>query len=237
MGMRDIAKRACDVLGIPRYWILDNMGELRMLLVRTYALLPTQRLKIRRLERTPRLNLLFGCGETSYPGWVGIDCVFRDNVGLLLDLRRPLPFSDRTVDYCYSEHLLEHLFPDEGLQHFREVLRILKPRGVYRIVVPDAARFFHRYLEGDGAFFRLAFPWAERPMQAIWHVVNFGGAHRNVLDFDEIKHMASEAGFAEVRRSEANGSCISELRIDRLQPQRVAESLYVELTKPPGVAV
>ncbi len=123
------------------------------------------------------------------------------------------------------EHLLEHLLPDERLLRLRETWRVLEPGAVYRAVVPDAARFFQHYLEGNEAFFRLAFPWAERPMQAIWHIVSWGGAHRNVRDFAEIEHMGRKAGFTEVRPSEANGSAIPELRIDKLGPQRVAESL------------
>jgi len=232
--MRQIVKRACDAMGIPRYWILDNMREWRMLFVRIFASLPMQQMKVRRLERVEPLRLLFGCGETSYPGWVGIDCFMRDNVDLLLDLRRPLPFSDASVTYCYSEHVLEHLSPEEGLMHLCDVLRILKPWGVYRVVVPDSARFFERYLVNDEAFFRLAFPWAERPMQAIWHIVNWGGEHRNVLDFAELSFLGTRAGFAEIRTNGANGSAIPDLRIDKADPQRVAESLYVELVKLPG---
>lgn len=232
--MREVAKRVCDALGIPRYWILDNMRELRMLLVRIFASLPVQRIKISRLERKGTLRLLFGCGETAFPGWVGIDCYLRHNVDLLLDLRRPLPFSDATVSYCYSEHVLEHLRPEEGLRHLRDVLRVLRPGGVYRIVVPDAVRFFERYLAGDEAFFRLAFPWADRPMQAIWHIVNWGGDHRNVLDFAELDYMGKQAGFIEVRRSEANRSAIPDLRIDKADAQRIAESLYVEMVKLPN---
>ena len=229
--MRAIVKRICDALGVPRYWVLGNATELRMLVVRACAQLPMQRLKIKRMERRAPLNLLFGCGETSYPGWIGIDCLFQDNVDLLLDLRRPLPFSTSCVDFCYSEHVLEHLLPDEGLLHLREVARVLKPGGVYRVVVPHAARFFQRYVDGDDEFFRLAFPWAERPIQAIWHIVNWGGIHRNVLDFAELEHMGREAGFSEVRASEANRSAISALQIDNPSPQRVAESMYVELVK------
>lgn len=205
-----------------------------MLLVRIFALLPMQRMKVRRLERGAQLRLLFGCGETAYPGWVGIDCFMRRNVDLLLDLRRPLPFSDGTVSYCYSEHVLEHLRPEEGLRHLHDVRRILRHGGVYRVVVPDAARFFEHYLSGDEAFFRLAFPWAKRPMQAIWHIVNWGGEHRNVLDFAELYYMGTQAGFVEVRKSEVNRSVIPDLRIDKPDPQRVAESLYVEMIKLSG---
>ena len=230
--IRMIAKRACDRLGIPRYWVTNNLEELRMLIVRTYGLLPFQRLKWRRVAKESRVNLLFGCGETGYANWIGVDCVFRRNVTLVLDLRRPLPIPDSSVDSCYSEHFLEHLYPEEGLRHLGEVYRILKPGGRYRVVVPDAIRFVERYLLRDEEFFRLAFPSVDRPMQAIYQAVNWGGAHRNVLDINEIRAMASTVGFGDVVQSGANESDDPVLRIDRTDPQRVAESLYVELSKP-----
>jgi predicted SAM-dependent methyltransferase len=229
--VRKIAKRILDTLGIPRYWVLWNLEEFRMVGVRLYHGLSFQNQKIRALLKKGHVNLLFGCGETRYQGWTGIDSHFGSCVDLVLDLRRPLPFSDQSVDYCYSEHFLEHLFPDEGRRHIQEVFRVLRDGGVYRVVVPDAIRFAEKYIEGDREFFALAFPWAERPMQAIYDIFNWGGRHRNILDFPELELMAREAGFARVYRCEPNKSEYAIMRIDRPEPQRIAESLYVEMIK------
>jgi predicted SAM-dependent methyltransferase len=49
-----------------------------------------------------------------------------------------LPFNDNSVCYIFSEHFFEHLFHDEAVCLLNECWRILKPRGVIRIVVPDA---------------------------------------------------------------------------------------------------
>jgi predicted SAM-dependent methyltransferase len=48
-----------------------------------------------------------------------------------------LDFEDKTFDFIYSEHVLEHMFMDESLALLEECCRILKPHGVIRIVVPD----------------------------------------------------------------------------------------------------
>ena len=234
--LREAAKRACDWAGIPRYWVTGNLAELRLLWVRVSGLLPQRRRKIARILRQHEVKLLLGCGETRYPDWVGIDCFFGPAVDLPLDLRRPLPFPTGSVDLCYSEHFLEHLYPDEGLAHLVEVRRILKPGGRYRIVVPDAIAFVSHYLAGDSEFFSLAAPSVNRPMEAIYQAVNWGGAHRNVLDFSELEHMAIQAGFVRAEPSSANASTDSRLRIDRMEPHRVAESLYVELCKVDGTA-
>jgi predicted SAM-dependent methyltransferase len=225
------AKRFCDVTGIPRYFLREALFELRMAGIRLYGLTPFHRLRLRRLQKQSNLQLIFGCGETRYPGWVGVDCVWNKSVDLLLDLRRRLPFRESSVRYCYSEHFLEHLYPEEARLHFAEVHRILKPGGVYRIVVPAAIHFMNKYLEGDREFFALAHPWEERPLDALYKIVNWGGEHRAIYDFAQIEYLARETGFAAARECRANQSSIPSLRIDRGEPQRVAESLYAEVVK------
>jgi len=47
-------------------------------------------------------------------------------------------FKQNYFDHIFSEHFFEHLFLDESIELFREIYRILKPKGVMRTVVPDA---------------------------------------------------------------------------------------------------
>ena len=49
-----------------------------------------------------------------------------------------LNFKDNFFEHVFSEHFFEHLFLDESINLFKEIYRILKPRGVMRTVVPDA---------------------------------------------------------------------------------------------------
>lgn len=229
--MKKQIKRALDSTGIPVYWLRETADEFHAMFVRVWQHTPMTREQIRKILAQKVVRLNFGCGETHYDGWCGIDRFHASHVALTLDLRRPLPFPDESVDHCYSEHFLEHLYPDEGQRHVSEVYRILRPDGRYRIVVPDVMKFAKRYLEDDVEFFRRAFPWARRPMQAFYCVANWEGRHRNILDFQELKFMGESAGFSDVVQSHVNGSDVPMLRIDKEDAQRVEESLYIELIK------
>lgn len=231
--MRTFFKALFERLGIPAYWLRQNLRELQAIAIRIWAFLPIQRRRVRVILAGGPVRLNFGCGATRYSGWIGIDCSFAQTVDLTLDLRRKLPFPDASVDLCYSEHFLEHLYPDEGLRHLAEVSRVLKPDGRYRVALPDVMKFARRYLEGDEDFFRRAFPWAQRPMEAFYCVANWGGEHRNILDLRELEYLGLRAGFAMVRESRANASDVVALRIDIADPQRVEESFYAELLKSP----
>lgn len=230
--IRRLAKFLCEITGIPDYWLKSTIAEIRMAFVRLYSLLPFQRRKLKRLySKNEPINLVFGCGDTSYKDWLGVDCFFSDKVEFVLDLRRKLPFNSGSVDLCYSEHFIEHLWQKEVANHLSEVFRLLKPGGRYRVVVPAALRFVERYVANDSAFFALAFPWAQRPMDAVRDIIYFAGDHRSLFDFDELAYLAKQTGFSIVKESSVNNSEIEQMRIDKGDGQRVAESLYVEMIK------
>ena len=150
-----LGKGLLNALGIPTYWLRQCQSEFAAAGVRIWSALPVQRHRIDRIFSRSPVRLNFGCGETSRPGFDGVDRLFAKNVAIVLDLRRRLPFPAQTVDLCYSEHFLEHLTPEEGQLHLNEVWRILKPGGAYRVVVPNVMEFVRRYLAGDRAFFQI----------------------------------------------------------------------------------
>ena len=59
-----------------------------------------------------------------------------DNI-LIHNLAKGIPFESGSVDAVYHSHMLEHLDRDIAELLIKEVLRVLKPGGVHRIVVPD----------------------------------------------------------------------------------------------------
>lgn len=229
---RKLAKSFCEICGIPDYYLKSSFNEIRMSLIRLYTVLPFQKSKIKRLYSDgQQINIIFGCGDTKYDRWTGVDCFFAENVECVLDLRRRLPFKEDSIDLCYSEHFIEHLWNKELIAHLNEVYRILKPGGRYRIVAPAGFRFIEKYLSEDGEFFSLAFPWADRPMDALRDIIYFAGDHKNIFDINELEYIGEQAGFEFVLESAANESEIDLLNIDKAEPQRVAESLYVEMLK------
>ena len=84
-----------------------------------------------------RLNL--GANDRRLEGFVSVDiCPPAD---MLVDLTKPWPWADSSVDEVFAADVFEHL-PDKR-QTMNELFRILKPGGIARIQVPHAT-------DGDG---------------------------------------------------------------------------------------
>jgi SAM-dependent methyltransferase len=63
------------------------------------------------------------------------------------DLSRGIPFESGSVDAVYHSHVLEHLDRPVARGFLNETLRVLKPGGICRIVVPDFEFLCRAYVE------------------------------------------------------------------------------------------
>lgn len=65
---------------------------------------------------------------------------------VVANLKRGIPAEDDSVDAVYHSHLLEHLDRSVVPGFLSDVLRVLKPGGRQRVVVPDFERLCRLYL-------------------------------------------------------------------------------------------
>jgi predicted SAM-dependent methyltransferase len=91
-----------------------------------------------------KLNL--GCGSNILAGW--------ENHDADLDISKPLPYEDNSIDMIFAEHVCEHLTTPDVVRFFMEALRILKPNGILRIAVPSVDQIYEMaddaYLQWHG---------------------------------------------------------------------------------------
>lgn len=99
------------------------------------------------LDESKPLLLNVGCGSHFHNDWTNLDLISDDPRVICHDLSTGLPFSDNCFDAVYHSHVLEHLKPNDGVKLLQECLRVLKPGGIARVVVPDLERIAKLYLE------------------------------------------------------------------------------------------
>jgi SAM-dependent methyltransferase len=168
------------------------------------------------------LRLHLGCGPVTPVGWVNVDYFIGARLarlpllgrmlrrltatdwstGILIhDLRRPLPWADRSAAAIYSGHTLEHLTREEGRRFLAECRRVLRPGGVLRIAVPDLRAIVDAYTKGHVPaveFLDRLGVGTEVPGEARWKrrlapFVRF--PHRCMYDAEGLRAALWEAGF------------------------------------------
>jgi predicted SAM-dependent methyltransferase len=98
-----------------------------------------------RTEMPLMTKLNFGCGTRIAAGWTNVDFHSSDRRVQRVNLLAGLPFPANYFDAVYSSHVLEHFTLEQAISLLREALRVLKPGGVIRIVVPDLEATVQEY--------------------------------------------------------------------------------------------
>lgn len=78
------------------------------------------------------LKINLGCGDNRLEGW--------SNHDMDVDITKPLPWGDNTVDFILAEHVFEHINGPDALRFLDECYRVLKKDGVLRLCVPGIDR-------------------------------------------------------------------------------------------------
>jgi len=174
-------------------------------------------------DPTPRLHL--GCAYTVLPGWVNIDLFGRVPADVALDVTKPLPFADASIDAIFTEHMVEHLTYQEAFRLARECARVLRPRGVLRVVVPDFERYVRSYAGEDNVIDTVQSGRLTRLVGLASTV--YGSSHQSIWDGDTLTAVLEGAGLS---------ATVSTFGNSRIQPcpdseARAIESLYVEAVK------
>lgn len=179
---------------------------------------------------TTGLYVNFGCGVTAPESWINFDAsptprieriapfrwivrrgkprVFPANVRYG-DIVKGLPIADASCAGVYCSHVLEHLSLNDFETALRNTYRVLRPRGVFRLVMPDLRAITEEYManvEPDASirFMKiLQIGMIDRPRGASAFVRGWLGNSRHLWMWDEksVVWMLEKCGFQSIRRA------------------------------------
>lgn len=181
-----------------------------------------------RFERIPLLGRLYSRNDWRFPENVEIG-----------DIVSGLPIRSGTCAAVYCSHVLEHL----SLEDFRIALRntfgILRPGGVFRLVVPDLEFLARAYIddpsnEAAHRFMRetcLGHETRSRGLRGI--VLGWIGnsAHLWMWDHKAMHKELADAGFVGIRRAHLGDSHLPEFQAVE-NPERWKDCLGMECRRP-----
>ena len=169
----------------------------------------------------PVRKLHLGAGPGSPPGWLSTDVTPLAETVVPLDATEAFPIADRTFDYVFSEHMIEHVPWQSGRAMLQECNRILKPGGTLRVATPDLAVLLGLYGgQRDPAGERyirwivdrcMAEPRAYKAAFVINNAFRSWG-HQFLYDAELLEMALREAGFIGIRRCAYGASADVNLR-------------------------
>lgn len=163
-----------------------------------------------------RLN--FGCGSVQPAGWINLDSdpAFGATCSSLCQL------DDESFDIVVAHCALQVNAHDDLAGVLADIYRVLKPGGIFRASLPDIARGFEAYLDGDIDWF----PNSEADIDdrfSNW--LTWYSTTRTLLTPDALKARLAETGFMTSTRFAFGIGPASEL------DDREGECYFVEAVK------
>jgi SAM-dependent methyltransferase len=171
----------------------------------------------------------YGCGLSCPGGWLNFDASpwlrlrTLPLVGRFLDVGpfprgvrygdivTGLPIADGSITGVYASHVLEHLSYADFRSALDHTFRMLRPGGIFRLVVPDLQARAERYLrdlaldrpEANAWFMRASGLGREAPLRGMWPRLRqiFGkSAHLWMWEEKSLAAALRKAGFTGIRR-------------------------------------
>jgi predicted SAM-dependent methyltransferase len=224
-----------------------------------------------------RIYVQYGCGSTAGEGWLNFDSsptlrierlpliggllssaisdkspVFPQSA-LYGDILRGLPLDDASVSGIYASHVLEHLSLCDFHLALKNTYRLLKPGGLFRLIVPDLlarAKIYVSAAEAKapnaaGEFMRSTCLGTDAKPKSLLNRVKsqFGGsAHLWMWDECSMMQELAEVGFIKIRRAQFNDS--SDLMFRAVEDKgrftdefRDIDEIAIEAVKPDDAAL
>ena len=204
------------------------------------------------MNKIKKVNL--GSGKNRIDGWISIDnspkallakipalkwILYKCNIIskdvynekwdkniIYRDIVKKLPFKDISIDYIYSSHLLEHFSRDDALNICKEVFRVLKWGGVFRVIVPDLKEATLNYINNDISFFG---GYKTKPIaDQFLDYLMLHSFHKRYYDEESLQNLLCDAGFKKAYPQKYQCGSFPDLEILETHKRR---SIYVEVEK------
>jgi predicted SAM-dependent methyltransferase len=146
--------------------------------------------------------------------------ILKENVFVHHRLDYGVPFESESIDFLYSSHMLEHLFPEDATLLVSDMYRALRKGGRLRLAVPDLEHAVRLYENGQK---ETALRYFFIPSRS-----ELFDQHHYMYDFDLLKRLLESVGFREIERCSFQVGKVPDIQKLDNRPE---ETLFVEARK------
>jgi SAM-dependent methyltransferase len=154
------------------------------------------------------------------------------------DIVRGLPIPSNSVELLYCSHVLEHLSLHELRVALHNAFHLLRPGGIFRLVLPDLTFFAQQYINSNSpnaalAFMRETYLGKEqrrRNLVAFMREWLGSSQHLWMWDYSSLSEELENSGFQAVRRAIFGDSGLSPFAAVE-DPERWENALGIQCQK------
>jgi predicted SAM-dependent methyltransferase len=111
-----------------------------------------------------------------------------------VDIFRPLPWGDASVEFIVCSHCAEHGSPAQAWSFFKECFRILRKGGAVRITVPDAIKAYKNASQNYIDWLK-QMGWGDGTRASVMDNLLCKHGHLGVFTVEVLSGMLQAAGF------------------------------------------
>ena len=140
------------------------------------------------------MKLHLGCGKRFIPGFIHVDLAPFPHIDYVQDIRRLTNFKKNSASLIYVCQVLSYFDREEIPEVLKEWKRVLKPKGILRLSVPNFEVICKLYQAG----FRLDYFLGT--LYGKWSMDNQTIYHKTIFDQSSLTTILSAAGFVTITR-------------------------------------
>lgn len=144
------------------------------------------------------LKLHLGCWKRNIPGFTNVDICNLPHIHYKRNVDDLSIFKNNSAELIYASHVFEYFDREEAKKVLKEWRRVLVPKGILRLAVPDfeqLIKVYKKYKDLNkilGPLYGKMLVKTSRKEKVLYH--------KTVYDFDSLKEMLKSSGFKNVRR-------------------------------------
>jgi SAM-dependent methyltransferase len=162
-------------------------------------------LQVSQMAQGGVLKLQLGCGANILTGWLNTDSVPSPSADYL-DFTKRFPFGDNVFGAVFCEHTIEHIPKSQAQVTVREVHRVLRPGGAFRVVTPSLEMLGQLIVSRESPMSQKYLAWFKKytnnPNATVCDAINlafYGHNHSHIYSRDDLSDLLNQAGFRDLR--------------------------------------
>lgn len=137
------------------------------------------------------MKLHIGCGQKFLAGYTHVDVMPFEHIDYIANAEDLHIFPNNSVSEIYACHILEHVQRARILPVLKEWYRVIQPKGLLRIAVPNFEAVVQEYAESKRLDLLQGLLYGGQNYDYNFHYVTF--------DFNSLRNYLEQAGFSSVK--------------------------------------